>query len=625
MYYINSQTGETQWHAPQVPPPPPQQQQQQQLVPPPPPATGMPQAPAAGWPPAEAAEPRAQGPPPQLLLGDVGGTNLRFALVPLWELRAATLPEPTHRARYRTADFAQLREALARFTAEKPAELGQIVACTLSVCGPVSGGKAKCLAASMGADGWVLEEGALAAALNLQPGGVKLVNDFVAVGLAVAEVDWAAKAEARTTVHAGTPAEGGTVAVLGPGTRLGECFGVRLAGALHILPSEGGESDFVPRTADEWALREHVARSLGVTHVKVEHVVSGAGLKHIYDFLRSAGRKRKADSEGTADAVEEEVRAADDAGAAIAAHGDAAAEGADADCVAAVDMFVEALGAEAVGAALPGLRRRVHRRRRDGEAGAAPRRQREAEGGVPGQGPVGGALLGVPAARRHDGGRRPRDGGRVPVCRQVRPRRALSRRVPVSERGRIINDQRRAVPLGCGLARHAAANASRGRGDAVGARASSCPCGRRSRGREPAAVDAQRAVPAPAAAAAASSLTPPRRSAPSAARRSGSKRPTGGAPPRARSSSVSIHAAASSERARARNIVAVREVRVAAFDRLDRCARGGRRRAPRAPTARRCPGSCRHTRPSSASATAPGTCCEPDAACALNALRHSRP
>ena len=352
VYYINSQTGETQWHAPQVPPPPPQQQQQQQLVPPPPPATGMPQAPAAGWPPAEAAEPRAQGPPPQLLLGDVGGTNLRFALVPLWELRAATLPEATHRARYRTADFAQLREALARFTAEKPAELGQIVACTLSVCGPVSGGKAKCLAASMGADGWVLEEGALAAALNLQPGGVKLVNDFVAVGLAVAEVDWAAKAEARTTVHAGTPAEGGTVAVLGPGTGLGECFGVRLAGALHILPSEGGESDFVPRTADEWALREHVARSLGVTHVKVEHVVSGAGLKHIYDFLRSAGRKRKADSEGTADAVEEEVRAADDAGAAIAAHGDAAAEGADADCVAAVDMFVEALGAEAANLAL---------------------------------------------------------------------------------------------------------------------------------------------------------------------------------------------------------------------------------------------------------------------------------
>ena len=46
------------------------------------------------------------------------------------------------------------------------------------------------------------------------------------------------------------------------------------------------------------------------------------------------------------------MRAADDAGAAIAAHGDAAAEGADADCVAAVDMFVEALGAEAANLAL---------------------------------------------------------------------------------------------------------------------------------------------------------------------------------------------------------------------------------------------------------------------------------
>ena len=111
---------------PQVPPPPPPQQQQQ-LVPPAAARPGMPQAPAAAA--REAAEPRARG-PPQLLLGDVGGTNLR--LVPLWELRAATLPEPTHRARYRTADL-QLREALARFGGETGGR--QIVACTLSVCG----------------------------------------------------------------------------------------------------------------------------------------------------------------------------------------------------------------------------------------------------------------------------------------------------------------------------------------------------------------------------------------------------------------------------------------------------------------------------------------------------------
>ena len=148
-------------------------------------------------------------------------------------------------------------------------------------------------------------------------------------------------------MHSGTPAEGGTVAVLGPGAGLGGCFGVRLAGALHILPSEGGESDFVPRTADEWALRGTRARV--VTHVKVEHVVSGAGLKHIYDFLRSAGRKRKRwrghRRRRRGGGARRRRRRRRHRGARRRGGGRA-------DCVAAVDMFVEALGAEAANLAL---------------------------------------------------------------------------------------------------------------------------------------------------------------------------------------------------------------------------------------------------------------------------------
>ena len=103
---------------------------------PPPPARGCRRRPRPGWPPPGGGAARA-GPPPQLLLG-VGGTNLRFALVPLWELRAKTL-----RSRHRALPPRLCAAARgARASAEKPAELGQIVACTLSVCGPVSGGKA---------------------------------------------------------------------------------------------------------------------------------------------------------------------------------------------------------------------------------------------------------------------------------------------------------------------------------------------------------------------------------------------------------------------------------------------------------------------------------------------------
>ena len=321
---------------------------------------------------------------PQCLLGDVGGTNIRLTLVPAVRLSCRNiLPPATHRERYRTGDFAHLREALARFVREKPDDVGSIVTCALSVCGPVSNdGKAICLAESMGSDGWTLEPSDLAAALGLGAGRrLHLLNDFVAVGLAVGGVDWRDAPHDLITVHAGTPHRQGTIAVLGPGTGLGSCFGVWPSPPalrdpppteLQIFPSEGGESDFVARTADEWALREYLARTLEVEHVKVEHVVSGLGLSRIYQFLRArardggsgavrggaagGSRKRKgvadASSDDAAAAVEAAVLAATDPSAVVARHGTPGEAGADAHCIAALDMFIDALGAEAANLAL---------------------------------------------------------------------------------------------------------------------------------------------------------------------------------------------------------------------------------------------------------------------------------
>ncbi|KAL1526281.1 hypothetical protein AB1Y20_014999 [Prymnesium parvum] len=299
-----------------------------------------------------------------ILLGDVGGSNIRLALVPASELGHARLPKTRQTTRYRTSDFAHLRDALRRFTAESGAV---IASCALCVCGPVREGRAVCLAESMG-DGWVLEEADLAAALGAQsPCVVRLLNDFVAVGLAVGLAVGREGEEgrgcggegsaARVEVHAGRPSAGGTIAVLGPGTGLGACFGVWLGQAeLRILPSEVGESDFVARTEDEWALRAHLSRVLRVDHVKVEHVVSGSGLYRIYNFVRhrrvSARGDGAAGAEDDGGAVEALVRAAGDPSAAVAAHAGGGSLPADADCVAALDMFVDALGSEAANLAL---------------------------------------------------------------------------------------------------------------------------------------------------------------------------------------------------------------------------------------------------------------------------------
>ena len=225
---------------------------------------------------------------PQFLLGDIGGTNIRFTLVSASRV-GGTLPLATHHARYRTASFTHLREALVKVCSEKPSDIGRIAACALSVCGPVTDGRAICLAECMGVSGWTLEEADLGAALGCT---VKLLNDFVAVGLAVGSCNWRSDApEKLLTIHEEhTPKPRGTIAVLGPGTGLGSCFGVwpdaagSAAGCaeLQIFPSEGGESDFVARSGFEWSLRQHVASSLGTAHVKVEYPQSTSGCSPIH-------------------------------------------------------------------------------------------------------------------------------------------------------------------------------------------------------------------------------------------------------------------------------------------------------------------------------------------------------
>ena len=93
--------------------------------------------------------------------------------------------------------------------------------------------------------------------------------------------------------------------------------------------------------------------------IQVEHVVSAAGIARIYYYLR-AGAAATADSgAATADsgaaaaaAVDAEVRAAIDPSAVVAAHGTPGEMGADPYCMAAMEAFLDALGAEAANLAL---------------------------------------------------------------------------------------------------------------------------------------------------------------------------------------------------------------------------------------------------------------------------------
>ena len=85
---------------------------------------------------------------------------------------------------------------------------------------------------------------------------------------------------------------GKTAAIVAAGTGLGEAYLVpaRTGSATVMVPcpSEGGHADYPPRNDDETALFEYLRSRYG--HVSKERVISGGGIRTIYEFLRDSAR-----------------------------------------------------------------------------------------------------------------------------------------------------------------------------------------------------------------------------------------------------------------------------------------------------------------------------------------------
>lgn len=120
-----------------------------------------------------------------------------------------------------------------------------------------------------------------------------------------------------------------------------------------VFPSEGGHADFAPRSELEFQLLRYLLDKHQISRVSVERVVSGQGIVSIYQFLRD--REFAHESEAVAEAITAWERQIGlktktiDPAAVIAR---AAAEGQDRLCQKAMDIFVEAYGAEAGNLAL---------------------------------------------------------------------------------------------------------------------------------------------------------------------------------------------------------------------------------------------------------------------------------
>ncbi|MCF8111965.1 MAG: glucokinase, partial [Desulfobacteraceae bacterium] len=88
-------------------------------------------------------------------------------------------------------------------------------------------------------------------------------------------------------IREANPETGGTMAVVAPGTGLGEAFLVWDETGYRAFASEGGHADFAPAGPGQTGLLAYLANRYD--HVSYERVCSGMGMANIYEYFKNNG------------------------------------------------------------------------------------------------------------------------------------------------------------------------------------------------------------------------------------------------------------------------------------------------------------------------------------------------
>jgi len=203
-----------------------------------------------------------------LLAGDIGGTKTAVGVFSQEKGPHMPLAE----AEVHSADYPSLEAIAAEFLAKTGLHVDR--AC-FGVAGPVLAGRAKITNLP-----WIVDQTSLTKELGLK--AVHLLNDLEAIACAVPGL----RAEDVEILSTGQPVERANIAVLAPGTGLGEAFLTWDDGEYRAHSSEGGHADFAP--ADEIQMRLLAFMRQRFDHVSFEHVCSGVGIPQVYEFFRDS-------------------------------------------------------------------------------------------------------------------------------------------------------------------------------------------------------------------------------------------------------------------------------------------------------------------------------------------------
>ena len=259
-----------------------------------------------------------------ILAGDVGATKI---LLEVGESRTGKW-EPVLARRFATEGAENFSSILEAFLDEcREARAGRITAAGFGVAGPATGNRVK-----MTNRPWIVDGEAISARFHVPR--VRVVNDLVA---SAHGIPWVSARDC-VSIQPGRAIEDEPRVVLGVGTGLGISYLVSVNGKLREVAGEGGHAGFAPATPMQMELWHSVFAACG--RVSCESILSGPGLANVYSFLQGKGIHPVRLESPLPEKISQ-----------------AALDGSDPLCSAALDLFVECLGTVAGDHALSAMAR----------------------------------------------------------------------------------------------------------------------------------------------------------------------------------------------------------------------------------------------------------------------------
>jgi glucokinase len=205
-----------------------------------------------------------------ILAGDVGGTKCNLAL---FAEKDGNL-EFVYRHRFASKEFAQFDLIVKEFSRQAAPYLHdqKVTAAGFGVAGPVVNNRIHATNLP-----WVVDADTLARELAVEP--IVLMNDLGATGHSLEHLP----PEDFCVLNQGTPVKGGTRALLAAGTGLGEGILFWEGTRYKVVPSEGGHTDFAPRTDQQIELLRFMRRRY--PQVSWELILSGRGFRTLHEFI----------------------------------------------------------------------------------------------------------------------------------------------------------------------------------------------------------------------------------------------------------------------------------------------------------------------------------------------------